>query len=66
MAGNEPVVVGDVEVLHETEAAILVALDGEEIWIPKSVIHDDSEVWEEGDTGVFVVKEWFANKEGLG
>jgi hypothetical protein len=36
-----------------------------EIWIPKSVIHDDSEVYKEGAEGKLVVARWFAEKEGL-
>ena len=56
----------DCEVIKETEKAILVKGDvfDEEVWIPKSVIHDDSEVWEEGHMGVLVVQSWFAIKEG--
>lgn len=59
---------GDCQVIRETEKAILVVLedDGErEIWIPKTQIHDDSEVWKEGQTGELIVKAWFAEKEGL-
>lgn len=36
----------------------------EEYWIPKSVIDDDSDVWEKGDEGDCVIKEWFAEKQG--
>ena len=32
-------------------------------WLPKSVIHDDSEIWEEGQEGKLVVPNWFAEKE---
>lgn len=35
------------------------------LWIPKSVIHDDSEVWKKGDRGKLVIPEWFALKEGI-
>ena len=38
--------------------------DGKKFWVPKSVIHDDSEVWKEDDSGKLVVKTWFAEKEG--
>ena len=34
-------------------------------WIPKSVVHDDSEVYKQGDEGKLVLEEWFALKEGL-
>lgn len=55
----------DAEALKETDAALLCLLDGKEVWIPKSQIDDDSEVWEEGQSGDLVVTEWFATKEGL-
>jgi hypothetical protein len=49
--------------------AILVELEDEPgdgpFWIPKSALHEDSEVWSEknGD-GELIVKAWFARKEG--
>ncbi len=49
--------------LAETDQAILVQIDGEEHWVPKSVIHDDSEVAGKDDTGTLVVATWFAEKE---
>lgn len=36
-----------------------------ERWIPKSQIHDDSEVWRAGQSGKLVITGWFADKEGL-
>lgn len=48
--------------------ALLCELEtGEERWIPKSVIHDDSEVYDAADNaeGELVVQGWFADKEGL-
>ena len=51
--------------VKETDLALLVDLGTDEHWFPKSVIDDDSEVWQEGDEGDLVVKEWFALKEGL-
>lgn len=35
--------------------ALLVEIDSEEIWVPKSVIDDKSEVWVEGDIGELVI-----------
>lgn len=32
--------------------------------VPKSVVHDDSPVFEEGHEGTLIVKYWFAEKEG--
>lgn len=60
-----PVSVGETTVIRETEKAILVTVDGEQTWVPKSVIHDDSEVWSrKNGEGQLVVKAWFAHKEG--
>ncbi|KKK79902.1 hypothetical protein LCGC14_2828880 [marine sediment metagenome] len=46
------------EIVRESEDAILVAIDTEEIWIPKSQIdeYDDNQV---------SVKEWIAIEKGL-
>jgi len=57
---------GDGKALRETDAAVLVELEtGEEKWIPKSCLHDDSEVWKANQAGDVVVKTWWAEKEGL-
>jgi hypothetical protein len=47
-----------------TKMAILCARKGKEFWVPQSVVHDDSEVYKEGDEGRLVVQLWFAEKEG--
>lgn len=36
------------------------------VWVPKSLIHDDSEVYKAGTDGKLVVARWFAEREGLG
>lgn len=64
--GSEAVSVEDVVVVRGTERALLVLIDGDEKWIPKSVIHDDSEVFEENHNGTLVLKRWFAEKEKIG
>lgn len=49
----------------ELEASSL--LGAEKIWVPRSVIHDDSEVFaDDGDNaeGELVVEKWFAEKQG--
>ena len=57
--------------IRESVAALLVALpDGRELWCPKSVIDDDSEVFsakttENRETGTLIVADWFAEKNGL-
>jgi hypothetical protein len=63
----EPVSVEVEEVTRETDKAILVVVDGDEEWIPKSVIDDDSEVhsMKSGrDGGTMLVAEWFARSKG--
>lgn len=55
----------DATAKRETPKALLVEVEGEEKWVPKSLIHDDSEVYREGDAGTLVVPLWWAEKEGL-
>jgi hypothetical protein len=55
----------DCEAKRETDKALLVDIDGDLLWVPKSVIHDDSEVWEEGQKGDLVVEEWWYDKNGF-
>lgn len=64
--GSDPVAVGQANLLRESDKAIQVDIDGiGRFWVPKSVIHDDSEVYGgEGAAGELVVKRWFAKKEG--
>lgn len=64
---DKPFILGDAEVLAESknEKNLLFNVDGEEMWIPKKVIHDDSTVWEKGQpAGELVVKLWWAEKNG--
>lgn len=51
--------------LRETKKAILVNRGGGDLWVPKSVIHDDSEVFEEGHEGTLIVETWWAEEKGL-
>ena len=55
----------DVAVEAETDLALLCTIDDKKRWIPKSVVHEDSEVSGDGDTGTIVIMRWFAEKEGL-
>ena len=58
----------DCKCLHDSGKALLVTVPDldEDVWIPQSQIHDDSEVFdaEENSVGTLVVKRWFAEKEG--
>lgn len=57
----------NVECVRETAKAICVESEDfeESVWIPKSVVHDDSEVYKDGDIGSLVVELWFAEKQNL-
>lgn len=57
--------ISGVKCTRATDKAILVVIDGDEKWVPKSCLHDDSEVYDEGDEGELAVKSWWAEKEGL-
>lgn len=71
MAGNDDGAnLGTGTALKETGKALLIELDehGEEKWIPKSVIHADSEVFSlnaDENVGEVVVMYWWAEKEQL-
>lgn len=49
----------------ETTQAVLCKIDGKDLWIPKSQIDDDSEVWENNQDGTLVVSQWIAEQKGL-
>jgi len=55
------------EALHETEKALLVKCADGDVWIPKSAIHEDSEVFcldpHNGQFGKLVIHGWFARKK---
>lgn len=65
---SEGIRLGKAYLKVETDKALLVKLVDEGVprWVPKSAIHDDSEVYsmKSGD-GELVVEEWYAEKEGL-
>lgn len=61
--------------IKETDKALLIRVDepsddaqeyverGEETWLPKSQIHDDSEVYGEGHSGTIVISKFFARQK---
>lgn len=63
----------DCTAVAESDKALLVKCkDNDEFnetkdgrWVPKSCVHDDSEVFKKGDEGKFIVKTWWAEKNGL-
>lgn len=63
--GDEVVTLNGVACIRGTEAALLCRIDGKEVWIPRSHVDDDSEVWEPGQEGDLVISEWIATQKGL-
>lgn len=47
------------------KALRVMLLDGTVHWVPRSVVHDDSEVYDLHHEGNLIVEEWWADKEGL-
>ncbi len=64
MARNDMIEVEDLEFLHETDSAILVEYDGEEVWLPLSQIEWDGDA-EKGDSITVTMPEWLAEEKGL-
>lgn len=67
MARGEVVRFEDVRCIRASEMALLVEINGEEVWIPKSQVDEDSEVFDDDANaeGVLVVSEWIAIQKGL-
>lgn len=64
--GKEPYIFegGIEEVLRDSGKALLLkTVSGTEFWVPHSVIHEDSEVFEMGGSGSLVVHQWWAEKK---
>jgi len=51
---------GKFRVLRETAKSLKVKGTDGSFWVPKSVIHDDSEVYKTETSGDLVVEEWWA------
>jgi hypothetical protein len=65
-SGNNPYSLGHAEPVRESTKAVLFNVEGEEMRVPKSAIHDESEVWEDGQPpGELVVLLWWAERRGL-
>lgn len=54
-----------VKALRGSGLALCCLIDGDEVWIPQSQIHDDSEVYEVGGEGKLVITTWLAEQKGL-
>lgn len=54
----------DVTATAETDKALCCLVEGESHWIPKSQVHDNSEVYKKGHKGRLVVTQWIAEQKG--
>lgn len=66
--GDGQIAIDGVYVKHETDAALLVVIEGEEYWIPQGQIKEDSEVFTarpEGNEGTLIISEWIAKQKGF-
>lgn len=55
----------EVSVTMERDKSLCCRIDGDDVWVPKSLIHDNSEVYKMGSEGELVVPEWWAIEKGL-
>lgn len=58
--------VENAEIIKDTGQAILVNAPefDKPQWVPQSQVHDDSDIYQEGEEGDLKVKTWWAEKEG--
>jgi hypothetical protein len=67
MSNEFPCNLGYSQLVHDSGKALLIAVDqlDEEVWVPKSVIHADSQVFDQDNSeGDLVVQSWWAEKNG--
>jgi len=58
----------DAEVVRVTALALLVNIDGDEYWLPKSQLKDEGdlgEASEAGDKGSIAIPRWLAEDKGI-
>lgn len=65
MKHKRPTSFSDTRALRATDKAPLCLIEGEEIWVPRSQIDDDSEVSDVGDEGELVTSMWWAKQQGI-
>jgi len=56
----------DCEIMATTDQAKLVHIpdiDTEPVWVPRSQCHRDGEIHLTGETGLFAVSKWWAEKQ---
>ena len=58
----------EARIVAATSMALLCDIDGEEFWIPKSLLSEEGEVSghsDVGEIGMIMIPEWFAIKEEI-
>ena len=56
----------EAECIEERELSLHMKLEtGELVWVPRSLLHEDNEVDNEGEEGTLAVQYWWAEQEGL-
>jgi hypothetical protein len=66
MRDSEKRYIEDVMPIAATEKALLVQVDSVQVWIPKSLIDDESEVYSmKSGAGTLVIPGWLADREGI-
>ena len=64
---EDQVTISGCTAIAETDKALLITYsDGEDFWVPKSQITQDSEVYEKDGVGDLIVTAWWAKKTGKG
>jgi hypothetical protein len=53
------------EVKVETDLAFLFVIDGDEVWVPKSVIDEPDDIEVRDEEIEIEIHEWWASREGL-
>ena len=65
---NDKVSLGRAVISKQTAKALYVVTEEHgSFWIPQSVIHDNSDVWDEekGPMGELIIKSWYAREKGF-
>lgn len=59
------VLIEDVEIKASTAKAILCIIGSEEVWIPRSQLHEDCSELDKGDEGDLIIPDWLAEQNDI-
>lgn len=67
MTTEDAVVIEGATVVRETALAICVRVEGDDVWFPKALVFNESEVWSLANPGPgnLVVPRWLAEEKGF-